>query len=144
MPNHVGDVLFRAMSGSEHSRVRPELYRLRILPTVAPHPVQPNSEFSGNGHFGDVFFSTHGQVHIPTPPVRITAHRRLRCFSQQIAQQGVALLADVSQPLMAGAGVFTGNEPNVASDLLAATKPLRRSDAQHEGQSRECTITWDR
>jgi hypothetical protein len=40
----------------------------------------------------------------------------------------------VSQPLMAGTGVLTGNEPNVAADLLATTKPLWSSDDQHEGQ----------
>ena len=128
MPNQVDGALVHAMSGSKLSRVRTELYHLRILPTVASHPVQPNSEFPGHRHLGNVLFSTHRQVHIPTPPVRITTHRRLRCFSQQVAQQRVALLADVSQPLMAGAGVFTGNEPDVAADLLAAMKPLRSSD----------------
>ena len=37
-------------------RVRTEFNQLRILPIVSPHPVQPNREFSGHGHFGDPFF----------------------------------------------------------------------------------------
>jgi hypothetical protein len=32
-----------------------EFNQLRILPIVSPHPVQPNSEFSGHGHFGKFF-----------------------------------------------------------------------------------------
>ena len=34
----------------------------------------------------------------PIAPLLVTAHRDLRCFDQQETQQGVALLADVSQP----------------------------------------------
>jgi hypothetical protein len=26
------------------------------LPTLAPHPVQPNSKLPGHGHFGNSFF----------------------------------------------------------------------------------------
>src|SRR5713101_1326912 len=137
MPNQVDGALVHAMSGNELSRVRTELYQLRIVPTLAPHPVQPNSEFSGHRHLGNVFLSTHRQVNIPTSPAQITAHRCLRCFAQQIAQQSIALFADVSQPLVAGTGVFTGDEPNVAADLLAASKALRSPDNQHEGQRRE-------
>ena len=96
MPNQVHGALVHAMSGSELSRVRTEIYRLRILPTVPPHPVQANRDSPGHGHFGNVFFSTHRQVHVPTSPVRITTHGCLRCFSQQITQQSIALLADVS------------------------------------------------
>src|SRR5258708_11853191 len=62
MPNHVDDVLLHAMDGSELSRVRTEFNQLRILPIVSPHPVQPNSEFSGHGHFGNSFFPAHHQV----------------------------------------------------------------------------------
>src|SRR6202521_87544 len=131
MPNHVDDALLHAMSGSELSRVRTEFNPLRILPTVAPHPVQPNSEFPGHGHLGNSFLPAHHQVHIPTPPVWVTPCGCLRCFSQQKAQQCVALLADMSQPLMAGTGVLTGNEPCVAADLLAARKPRRRPNDQH-------------
>src|ERR1035438_8662767 len=119
MPNQVDDALLHAMSGYELSRVRTELDHLRILPTVAPHPVQPNGEFSGHGHLGNSFFPAHRQVHIPTPPVLVTPYGSLRCFHQQEAQQRIALLADMSQPLPAGTGVLTRNEPHVAADLLA-------------------------
>jgi hypothetical protein len=40
MPNPSDDVLIHAISGYELSRVRTELYRLRILAAVPPHPVQ--------------------------------------------------------------------------------------------------------
>jgi len=100
MPNHVRDARVHAMSGSELSRVRTEFDQPRIVPTVPPHPVQPNREFPGHGHLGNAFLSSHRQAHIPTPPVRVLTHRCLRCFSQQEAQQGIALLTNVSQPLL--------------------------------------------
>ncbi len=62
MPNQVHGALVHAMSGYELSRVRTELYRPRILPTVPPHPVQPNRQPEGHGHFGDASFSTHRQM----------------------------------------------------------------------------------
>jgi hypothetical protein len=119
MPNQVDDALLHAMSGSELSRVRTDLDRLRIVPTVAPHPVQPNREFPGHRCLSNVLVSTHRQVHIPTPPVRVTSCRCLRCFPQQIAQQRIALLAEMSQPLPPGTGVFTRNKSRIAADLLA-------------------------
>src|SRR6267143_3778239 len=133
----LGDALLRAMPDYELSRVRTELDQLRIVPTVSPHPVQPNTELSGHRHFGNAFLSTHRQVYIPTPPVRIRAHRCLRCFSQQVAQQRIALLADMSEPLPAGTGVFTGNQPNVAADLLATRKPVRRPNDENVDQTRD-------
>ncbi len=137
MPNHLDDALVHAMSASELSRVRTEFDQLRILPIVAPHPVQPNSEFPGHGHLGNSFFPAHHQVHIPTPPVWVIPCGRLCCFHQQEAQQCVALLTDMSQPLPAGTGILTGNEPCVAADLLAARKPIRSPDDQHLGQPRK-------
>jgi hypothetical protein len=62
MPNQVDGVLMRAMSGYELSRVRTELYRLPILPTVPPHPVQPHGDSSCQGYLGDVFFSAHRRL----------------------------------------------------------------------------------
>ncbi len=43
MPHQV-HVLLHTMSGSELSRVRTELQRLRIPTTIPPHPVQPNRQ----------------------------------------------------------------------------------------------------
>ena len=56
MPNQVDDALLHAMSECELSRVRTEFNQLRILPIVSPHPVQPHTEFSGHGYFGNSFF----------------------------------------------------------------------------------------
>src|SRR5260370_16898196 len=58
--------------------------QLRILPIVAPHPVQPNSEFSGHGHFGNSFFPPHHQLHIPTSPFRLPPCVSLHSFSQHV------------------------------------------------------------
>src|SRR5712664_982125 len=55
-------VLLHTMSGSELSRVRTELYGLRILPAIAPHPVQANGYFARHRHLGDSTFSPHRQV----------------------------------------------------------------------------------
>ncbi len=140
MPNQVDGALVHAMSGSELSRVRTELHQLRIFPTVAPHPVQANRQSPGHGHLGNVSLSPHRQVHIATPPVRVLTHRCLRCFSQQIAQQSVALLADMSQPLLASTGVFARNQSHIAADLLAAGNQLapmgRRQRSRRSGTGR--------
>ena len=86
-----------------------------------------------HGHLGNALFPAHRQVHIPTPPVRITPRRCLCCFHQQEAQQRIALLADVSQPLPTTTGVLTGNDSQIAADLLATGETLRCSDDQLEG-----------
>src|ERR1700740_1471438 len=133
MPNQVDDTLLRAMSDYELSRVRPETNQWRILPTVAPHPVQTNREFPGHCCLGNVLVSTHRQVHIATPPVRVTPYRCLRCFSQQVAQQRIALLTEMSQSLLAGTRVLARDESNVATDLLATGKPIRRPNDLNVG-----------
>jgi hypothetical protein len=134
-------VLLHAMSDSEPSRVRPESDLQRILPMVAPHPVQPNRQFPGHGHLGNSFSPAH-QVQIPTPPVRVTPCRRLCCFSRQETQQRAALRADMPQPLLAGTGVLTRNQPGVAAELLAAGKPLRSPDDQNLDQSGDGSRAW--
>ncbi len=59
MPNQVDDALLHAMSGNELSRVRTELYGLRILTAIPPHPIQPNCQSPPHGHLGDTLFPTH-------------------------------------------------------------------------------------
>jgi hypothetical protein len=137
MPNHVDGVLVHAMSGTELSRVRTELYPLRILPTVPPHPVQPNRQSSGHGHLGNAFLPTHRQMHVPSPPVRFTTRPRLGLLLPARNAKELTLLADVPKPLMAGTGVLARNQSHIAADLLAALEPLRSSDDQHEGQCRQ-------
>src|SRR6266446_8093121 len=78
-------------------------------------------------------------MEVATPPVRVAPCRRLGRFYQQETQQCIALLADVSQPLMVSTGVFTGNQPNVAADLLATWKTFPSSNDQHEGECRKRT-----
>ena len=139
MPNHVRDVLPHAMSGNELSRVRTEFYPLRILPTVPPHPVQPNRQSTCHRHLGNTSLPTHRQVHVPTSPVRILTCRCLCCLHQQETQQRAALLADVTQPLMAGTGVLPPGSARHSCRSACHTEPFRSSDDQHEGQCRQRT-----
>jgi hypothetical protein len=60
---------------------------------------------------------------------------RLGRLHQQKAQQGVDP-ADMSQSLLAGAGIFTRNDSHVVADLHAMLKPSRSSDDQHVGERR--------
>src|SRR5882762_11193751 len=109
MPNHVDDALLHAMSGTELSRVRTELHRRRILAAISPHPVQADSQPAPHRYLGNAFVPTHRQVNVPTSPVRIIPRRCLSSLHQQEAQQGVALLADVPEPLLAATGVLAGD-----------------------------------
>ena len=57
---------------------------------------------------------------------------------QQAAQKRTALFADVSEPLLASAaGIFAGNQPQVAGHLFAALETLRGPHRQRERQRRD-------
>src|ERR1700689_3623446 len=141
MPIHIHGVLLHTMSETELSRVRTELQRRRILPTIPPHPIQANRESSPYRSLGNTFVPTHRQVNVPTSPIRMDARCCLGRLHQQEAQQGTALLADVTQSLFASTGVLTRNHPHVRADLLASLKPRRSSDDQHVSQCRKRTHT---
>src|ERR1035438_49027 len=102
MPNQVGGDLLHTMDVVGLSRVRTELYNLFVIPFLAPHPEQTDGEFTCHGYLGD--------SGIP-PPRRIGTDVSLCRFHQQETQQSVTLLADMSQSLTIGAGVFAGNQP---------------------------------
>jgi hypothetical protein len=93
---HLNGVLVHTMDGSGLSRVRTELEGRRILTTIPPHPVQTNPQPPPHRDFGNALVPAHGQVHIPTSPVRVDPCCRLRCLHQQVAQQGSSCLRFVS------------------------------------------------
>jgi hypothetical protein len=128
MPNHYGGDLLHTMAISGLSRVRTELLHLFVVPAAPPHPIQLDRQLAGHRDFGDLSSPPHGQVKELAAPLRIAAHRDLRRFHQQETQQNVALFADVSQPAPISAGLFGGNQPDVAGNLLRAGKTFRRSD----------------
>src|SRR6202521_2674084 len=142
MPIHLLRRLLHTMSGTELSHVRTELERRRILTSIPPHPVQANPQLPPHRYLSNALVSTHRQVNIPASPLRIASYWRLGGLHQQESQQGVALFADVPQPLLAGTGVLTRNHPHVGADLLATSKPRRSSDDQHVGEGRKRTNTW--
>src|SRR4030081_441888 len=141
MPIHLLRRLLHTMSGTELSHVRTELERRRIRTSVPPHPEQANPQLPPHSDLGKALVPAHRQVHVPTSPLRIASCCRLGGRHPQEAQQGVALLADVPQPLLASTGVLTRNHPHVRADLLAAVEPLRSSDDQHLGESGKQTHT---
>jgi len=73
-----------------------------------------------------LLWPAHRQVHVPTSPVGMDTRRRLGRLHQQEAQQGIALLADVPQALLAGTRVLTRNHSHVVADLLAAWENVPR------------------
>ena len=118
MPNQVGGDLLHTMDVVGLSRVRTELYNLFVIPFLAPHPEQTDGEFTCHGYLGDSGIPPHRQVYKLSPPLRIATHGSLCRCHQQETQQSVTLLADMSQPLTIGTGVFTGNQPQVTANLL--------------------------
>jgi hypothetical protein len=68
--------------------------------------------------------------------MRVAACCCLRRFGQQVTQQRIPLLTDVSQPLLARTGIFAGDHPQIRADLFATVEPLRRSDDQDIRKSR--------
>ena len=115
------------MAGYGLPHVRTEFQKLLIIPSLAPHPIQADCEFARHGHLGDFTFASHRQVQELTSPIGVAADGGLRRLHEQETQQRVALLADVTQPLPARAGVLAWDKPQVAADLLAAAKTLRGS-----------------
>jgi len=140
MPNQIVGDLLHTMAYYGLSRVRTELYNLLVIPFLAPHPEQTDGEFACHGYLGDPGIAPHRQVYILPSPLRVATYGSLCCFHQQETQQSITLLAchpraaklhenenrpshvfnglahvfdpaDMSQPLMIGTGVFTGNQP---------------------------------
>src|SRR5512143_1264064 len=107
----------------EFSTLRTELCKLLVVPSLAPHPVQPNGESTGHGYLGDLPSSSHCQVEKLVAPFLVAAHRDLRGFHQQETQQTVPLFRDVAQPATFPAGIFLRHQPEVTRNLLAAVKP---------------------
>jgi hypothetical protein len=134
MPNQLLGVRLHTMAISRLSRVRTELSQLLIIPSLAPHPVQANGEFPRHRDLGDLPSPPHRQVKVLTAPFRQAAHCDLGRFYQQETQYRTALLGDVSEPSPMAAGVFQRHQSQVAGHLLAAVKPIRFPDDQHERQ----------
>ena len=80
MPNHyVGDLLL-TMAISGHSRVRTELFKLTVIPALAPHPVQMHRQLPSHRYLRDLPSSAQGQVEELAAPLRLAAYRDLGCF----------------------------------------------------------------
>ena len=77
----------------------------------------------------------------PVPPLRLTTHGHLGRFHQQIAQQGVPLLVDMSETSAIAAGFLRRNQPNIAGDLLAAVKSFWSSNHQLQAGAGAAVLT---
>ena len=51
MPNHYAGDLLHTMAISGLSRVRTELFKLTVVPALAPHPVQMHCQFRAMATF---------------------------------------------------------------------------------------------
>src|SRR5580658_5646836 len=110
MPNHyVGD-LPRTMGISGLSRVRTELFKLTVIQTLTPHPVQMHRQLASHRYLRDLPSSAHGQVEECAAPFWMAAHRDLRRFHQQKPQQRVTLFADMSESSPIPAGFLRRNQ----------------------------------
>ena len=112
------------MAISELSRVRTELDPLLVIPSLTHHPAQVHRQSPGHRDFGGFPSSPHHEVAILATTLRLTAHRDLRGFHQQEAQQHVALLADVSQSAPIAARLLL-REPG--SDRVADPNDSKRA-----------------
>jgi len=121
------------------ARVRTELDPLLIIPLLAHHPVQTNSQSPCHGDLGDLPSTSHHQVKVSAAPFRKAAYRNLRRLHQQEAQHRTALFRDMSQPALVPTGLFHWNQTEIAGDLLAALKAFRLADDQHKRQCGEGT-----
>src|ERR1700720_4789615 len=122
MPNHYAGDLVHTMAISGLSRVRTELFKLTVVQTLTPHPVQVNRQLSGHRYLRDLPSSAHGQVEELAAPLRLTAHRDMRRFHQQESQERVALFADVSQASPIPARFLRRSQAGIAGDLLSTTE----------------------
>ena len=75
MPNHYAGDLVHTMAISGLSRLRTELFKLTVVQSLTPHPVQMNRQLSGHRDLRGLPSSAHGQVEELAAPMRLTAHR---------------------------------------------------------------------
>jgi hypothetical protein len=128
MPNQLLGVLLHTLAISGLSRVRTELFQLLVIPSLAPHPVHAIRQSPRHRDLGNLPASPHRQVEILTAPFLVAAHRDLRRFHQQEAQQPIALFRDVSQPGMVGS--------NGSRSEIGARSDASRAHLDHNGNLR--------
>jgi hypothetical protein len=73
---------------------------------------------------------------IKTFQLRVFAYRMHRRLGPQIAQQGIAFLAHLSQSLVLAAAVLAGNHPDVAAHLVTVGKAVGVAEKHLGRQSR--------
>src|SRR5690242_12736616 len=71
-----------------------------------PHPPQPYGQPAGHSNGGDGTILSHRQPAIAAPQLGFLPRRTMGRFHQQTTQQGIALLADMSQTLFVPRAVF--------------------------------------
>jgi hypothetical protein len=62
--------------------VRAELLQLLIIPSFAPHPIQPHRQFSCHRYFGDEFVASQAQMRILSTPLFLATGHALRRLAQ--------------------------------------------------------------
>jgi len=132
MPNQDLGHLLRAKGISGLSHVRTKLWQMCVLALIPPHPVQPYRQSPRHGDFRYRSFASHRQVQIPSPPVGITAHRRLCGDRQKKTQQRIPLFGNVSELSPFSTGIFARHQPEIAAQLAAPGEAIRGAEDQNE------------
>src|ERR1700691_5142579 len=142
-------VTLRTITRSRHSRTGITAFPLHLSTTtelvvinlISQHDPQPNPEFSccSDSRFPQTLL--HQFAPIKRTYSRIPAPRVYRRFTPQKAQQWITLLAQASQPLSPAAGVFPGNDPDIACHSLAIGESSRIAQKDIGRQCRDRSHT---
>src|SRR5205814_1014124 len=93
-----------------------------VIDLIAQHNPEPDSKFPCGRDPGLAHSFLDELATVESFQLRIVSYGMHRRFGPQIAQQRVALLGHVPQPLSLPAAVLTGNHPDIAGNLLGGGK----------------------
>src|SRR3989442_685200 len=110
--------------------------RRRSRSRLAQRPVQTHGQVTSQGHLGHVSASPENQTFILAPQFGIKLRCAVASLHQQPTQHFIALLADVSQPLVTAAGILARVQPQITDQLAAVRKTLDRTYGQHRRPER--------
>jgi len=115
-----------------------------VFNLIAQHNPEPDSKFPCGRDPGLAHSFLDELAPVESFQLRVVSYCMHRRFGPQIAQQRVALLGHVPQPLSLPAAVLTGNHPDIAGNLLGGGKAAGISQKHLGRQRRHRPHTWMR
>lgn len=95
-------------------------------------PVHPNRQLACGGYFSDDEVLLMTTVGVLLAEVRIEPHRDISRLDQEKPHEPAALLADAAHLLLTSRGVLSGDQAEIAGDLLAPWESANITDGQYE------------